>query len=282
MTQAFNLSQFANSVNASGQASLTTGVTGTLPIANGGTNNGSLAVTAGGVVYTDGSKLVNVGAGSSGQVLTSAGSGAPTWATAAGGGIGGMSAFTSNGTFTIPSGKTVLKVTVTGGGGGGGGGATASGAGGGAGGTAIKYLTSVTPGNTLSITIGSGGGGGTYQGSSGGSGGTSSVSSGTQTISTISATGGGGGGYQNNPTLGGSGGAGSGGDLNLNGGGGQDGIVPVSAYGGGGQGGNSYWGGTGAGNNGRNAYNGCGGTGRSRTSSGTGGTGGTGLVTIEY
>lgn len=55
-------------------------VTGTLPIANGGTNNGSLAVTAGGVIYTDGSKFVNVGAGSSGNVLQSNGASPPTWA----------------------------------------------------------------------------------------------------------------------------------------------------------------------------------------------------------
>ena len=54
-------------------------VTGTLPIANGGTNNGSLAVTAGGVTYTDGTKLVNTGAGASGQYLKSNGSSAPTW-----------------------------------------------------------------------------------------------------------------------------------------------------------------------------------------------------------
>jgi hypothetical protein len=79
MTQAFNLSRFANKVNTSGQADLTTAVTGTLPIANGGTNNGSLAVTAGGVVYTDGTKLVNVGAGTSGQALLSNGASAPTW-----------------------------------------------------------------------------------------------------------------------------------------------------------------------------------------------------------
>ena len=55
--------------------------TGTLPIASGGTNNSALAVTAGGVVYTDGTKLVNVGAGSSGQFLKSNGASAPTWAT---------------------------------------------------------------------------------------------------------------------------------------------------------------------------------------------------------
>jgi hypothetical protein len=41
MTQAFNLSQFANNVNTSGLASLTTGVTGTLPTANGGTGTTS-------------------------------------------------------------------------------------------------------------------------------------------------------------------------------------------------------------------------------------------------
>lgn len=64
---------------------LTTQVTGVLPIANGGTNNGSLAVTAGGTLYTDGSKLVNVGAGSSGQVLKSNGASAPTWGNAQGG-----------------------------------------------------------------------------------------------------------------------------------------------------------------------------------------------------
>jgi hypothetical protein len=45
MTQAFNLSQFANNVNSSGLASLTTGVTGTLPAANGGT--GTTAWVAG-------------------------------------------------------------------------------------------------------------------------------------------------------------------------------------------------------------------------------------------
>lgn len=37
MTQAFNLSQFANKVNTSGLADLTTAVTGTLPVGNGGT-----------------------------------------------------------------------------------------------------------------------------------------------------------------------------------------------------------------------------------------------------
>ena len=67
-------------------------------------------------------------------------------------------AFTANGTFTIPTGVTSVKVTVVGGGGGG---ASSSGA------------------------------------QLGGTGGTSSVASGTQTITTIQATGGGGGDYVN-------------------------------------------------------------------------------------
>lgn len=66
----------------SGSASLTTQVSGILPIANGGTDNGSLAVTAGGILYTDGTKFQNAGAGSSGQVLQSNGSSAPTWVAA--------------------------------------------------------------------------------------------------------------------------------------------------------------------------------------------------------
>lgn len=56
-----------------------TDISGVATIANGGTNNGSLGVSAGGVVYTDGSKLANLAAGTTGQVVTSAGSSAPTW-----------------------------------------------------------------------------------------------------------------------------------------------------------------------------------------------------------
>lgn len=48
-------------------------VTGTVAIANGGTNNGSLGVVAGSMHYADGSKLVSMGVGSSGQVPVSAG-----------------------------------------------------------------------------------------------------------------------------------------------------------------------------------------------------------------
>lgn len=59
--------------------SLTSAVSGVLPIANGGTNNGSLGVTAGGILYSDGTKLMNTGAGTSGFVLQSNGASAPSW-----------------------------------------------------------------------------------------------------------------------------------------------------------------------------------------------------------
>ena len=59
---------------------LTTGVTGTLPITNGGTN-GTATPTAGGIAYGSGTAYAFSAAGTSGQVLTSAGSGVPTWST---------------------------------------------------------------------------------------------------------------------------------------------------------------------------------------------------------
>ena len=120
--------------------------------------------------------------------------------------------FSANGTFTIPTGITALKVTVIGGGGGGGGAANVQGCGGGGGGTAISFLTGLTSGNTLSVTIGGGGSGGASANGTGGTGGTTSLASGTQSISTISATGGsGGGGYAG---VVGVGGVGSGGSFN--------------------------------------------------------------------
>lgn len=62
---------------------LTTGVTGVLPVANGGTNS-TATPTAGGIGYGTGTAHAYTSAGTSGQVLTSSGSGAPTWASAGG------------------------------------------------------------------------------------------------------------------------------------------------------------------------------------------------------
>jgi hypothetical protein len=55
-------------------------VSGTLPIANGGTN-GTATPTAGAVPYGTGTAFGFTAAGTSGQVLTSAGAGTPTWTT---------------------------------------------------------------------------------------------------------------------------------------------------------------------------------------------------------
>jgi hypothetical protein len=57
---------------------LTTGVTGTLPIANGGTNSTATA-TSGGVGYGTGTAHAYSAAGTSGQFLISGGTGSPTW-----------------------------------------------------------------------------------------------------------------------------------------------------------------------------------------------------------
>jgi hypothetical protein len=168
--------------------------------------------------------------------------------------------FTSSGTFTIPTGVTAVKVTVVGGGGA----ANNNGSSGGGGGAAIKYLTGLTPGGTLTVTRGA-------------AGGTSSVASGTQSISTISATGGG--------VL--TAGVGSGGDLNISGQGGsgasnsslQGGVAGGSSIlGGGGRAvssgagaaGGNYGGGGAAG-----AYAGC-------SSYQTGGAGAAGVVVFEW
>jgi hypothetical protein len=64
-----------------GKIGLATHVSGTLPIANGGTNS-TATPTNGGVVYGTGTAQAYSTAGTSGQVLTSAGAAAPTWTTA--------------------------------------------------------------------------------------------------------------------------------------------------------------------------------------------------------
>lgn len=209
MTAAFNLSQFANKLNTSGQLDpASTSFSGVLPIASGGSNNASLAVTAGGVIYTDGTKFMNVGAGSAGQVLTSQGAGAPTWSSS-NIGLAGIQIYTTATTsnWTVPTGVTKAWVMVVGGGGGGAGGSAGvyGGGGGGSGGTASAYVTGLTPTGTVSYTVGAGGNGTTN--TNGGTGGTSSFGA------FASATGGQGGRYGSGANgAGGTGGAGTAGD----------------------------------------------------------------------
>lgn len=61
-----------------GAVSLTSDVSGILPIANGGTNIGTLG-SAGSVEYSTGSQIASTAVGTAGQVLTSNGSSAPTF-----------------------------------------------------------------------------------------------------------------------------------------------------------------------------------------------------------
>ena len=225
-----------------------TNVTGTLPVANGGT--GASTLTSANVILGAGTSAVTfVAPGSSGNVLTSDGS---TWTSAAApaGGFSNMQVFTGSGTFTIPTGITKVKATVTGGGGRGTN--TTINIGGGGGGTAIEIISGLIPANTVTVTVGAGGSGGTA------TGGTSSFGP------FCSATGGGGGVSSPGIT---SGGVGSGGDLNIDGGG--------SA---GGSGGNSFFGGvSGNAQNGR-AYGGGGGSATSPVVP----AGAAGVVIVEY
>jgi hypothetical protein len=137
---------------------------------------------------------------------------------------------TSSATITIPSGVTRLRVTLVGGGGGGSGSSVALNAGGAGGGgaTCIKYLTGLTPGNTLSLTIGAGGTGGA-PGNAGGAGGDTTLSSGSQTITTLTAGGGAGGAMGAFAGVNGAGGTATNGDLNISGG---RGFVAIADAGG--------------------------------------------------
>jgi hypothetical protein len=178
MTQAFNLSQFANKVNTSGQADLTTAVTGTLPVANGGT--GAATLTSNNVLLGNGTSAVQtVAPGATGNVLQSNGT---TWVSAASSGSytnGTTLLYTSPATFTVPTGVTAVSVICIGGGGGG----SSPSQDGGVGGTGWAYVSGLTPGSNISVTVGAGGTG--FVNSPGGAGGTSSFGS------YLSATGGG-------------------------------------------------------------------------------------------
>jgi hypothetical protein len=78
-----------------GKIGLATHVSGTLPIANGGTGDGATP-TAGAVAYGNGTSYAFSAAGTSGQVLISGGTGAPTWTSYGGGDVVGPSSATDN------------------------------------------------------------------------------------------------------------------------------------------------------------------------------------------
>lgn len=187
-----------------------------------------------------------------------------------------VSLITSTSTYTVPAGVSKIKVTVIGGGGGGAssGGACSGriygGSGGGAGGAAIKTISGLVSGASISVTIGAGG-------AAGASGGTTSFGA------YCSATGGASPGGTN---YGGAGGVGSSGDINIGGGGGSGGgglgASGGTAWTGSGAGGSSFMGGGGAAGSGNGGDGQSYGGGGGGALSGTGGTGGSGVVIVEY
>lgn len=70
----------AGGLPTTGSTSLTTEVTGVLPLANGGTNN-NLTASNGAIAYSDASKIALSNVGTGGQLLSSGGAGAPSWFT---------------------------------------------------------------------------------------------------------------------------------------------------------------------------------------------------------
>jgi hypothetical protein len=191
--------------------------------------------------------------------------------------------FTGNGTFTIGTGITQVKATVVGAGGAGGGASAAAlGTGGGSGGSAVKYLTGLTPGNTIAVTVGTGGTGSSA--GNGGAGNNSLIASGTQTITTVTAFGGSGGIVTGNDIGGAGGVVSTNGDLNFTG---TPGEAAATANVVGGNGGASIFGGGGlgalgsaAGAVGVNAGSGGGGAGLGANNAG--GAGANGLVVFEW
>jgi hypothetical protein len=172
--------------------------------------------------------------------------------------------FTSSGTFTVPAGVTTVQVEAWGGGGAGGGTNSSAnrGGGGGAGGSFTRNTSvAVTPGASITVTVGAGGVG--VAGAAGGAGGTSIFGSATP----VSAVGGAGGSLANGTTPYAAGAPVTVG-VTLNGGAGSAGNSSAGTSGAGGGGaGNST-----AGSNASGTTGGAGGTG-----SYTGGTGGAGL-----
>jgi hypothetical protein len=192
--------------------------------------------------------------------------------------------FASSGTFTVPTNIKSVKVTIVGGGGAGGGATiTNNGGGGGSGGIAIKYLTGLTPGNTIAVTVGAGGTG--VSATTGNTGAASSIASGTQTITTVTAAAGIGG-----PSTGATSSYGSGAAISTNGdinGGGNPGNPVYAALAIGGNGGATFLGGAGSGGGGSAgnpalANTGGGGGGAGSGASTAGGNGGSGVVIFEW
>ena len=210
--------------------------------------------------------------------------------------------YTGDGTFVIPTGITSITVKTWGAGGGGGAGGTSGVGGAGGGGGFAQATLTVTPSETIDVTVGVGGGAGTFPGSfsggGAGAGGRSAVERTGTPLLIASGGGGGGGGDNSSSTAGGAGGAGGdttggatggtsgaatgggGGTSSAGGAGGtggrNDGSAGASESGGAGADGRNSQGADGGANNGGAPNGGDGGTGNVSNGYGGGGGGGDG------
>jgi len=180
-------------------------------VANGGTGLTSLTTYAplcGGTGTTANIQQATTGFSTAGNVLTSQGAAAvPQWLVpAASAGLVSIVTYGSSQTITIPAGATKAWIWLCGAGGG----CSTTGVNpvaGTGGGSLIKYLSSLTAGNTLALTIGAAGANNSTNGTAGG---TTTLASGTQSITTLTCGGGSNSALANNP-----GGTATNGDLNF-------------------------------------------------------------------
>jgi hypothetical protein len=107
-TANYALTTNGSGVSSWSQISLTAGVTGVLPLANGGTN-ANLTASNGGIIYSGASAFaVLAGTATAGQMLRSGASGAPSWSTAT-----FPSTATSTGTLLRADGTNWAATTAT-------------------------------------------------------------------------------------------------------------------------------------------------------------------------
>ena len=206
------------------------------------TANGNLTVTdivVDGTISGSSNYLIPNPSGNTGKFLTTDGSSLQWQTLSIAAGVNSMQVWTSNGTWSRPSGVRTIMVTVTGAGGGGSGFQES----GGAGGTSQRQVD-VTNVSSVTVTVGNPGGGTNYSGC-GGTGNTSSFGS------YCSASGGYGANCRQQHS-GGIGGNGSGGSLNVYGGGGG-GHGSHYSYGNH-HAGTSYWGGSQPSSHGQSNY----------------------------
>ena len=117
MTNAFNLSQLANNTNSSGQVTLTTGVAGTLPVANGGSGVTTSTGTGANVLSTSPTLVTPLlGTPTSGNLANCTGIPAPAALSTASGSAPSYSArawvnFNGTGTVAIRGNGNVSSIT---------------------------------------------------------------------------------------------------------------------------------------------------------------------------